>query len=64
MPRLAPVHGAAAARALRLPRLLCHLSNHVESFRESDWLVRLQHVYLLAVPDLLVGFGVYLSSRW
>lgn len=40
------------------------MAAYAESFRESDWLVRLQHIYLLAVPVLLVGFGFYLSSRW
>lgn len=40
------------------------MTAYAESFRESDWLVRLQHIYLLAVPVLLVGFAVYLSGRW
>lgn len=34
------------------------------SFRESDWIVRIQHLYLLAVPVLLVGFLLYLSTKW
>jgi hypothetical protein len=33
-------------------------------FRESDWLVRTELLYLLAVPALLLGFAVCLSARW
>lgn len=35
-----------------------------KSFRESDWLVRTQHIYLLLVPVLLTGLTIYLSTRW
>jgi hypothetical protein len=37
---------------------------YAQSFRESDWLVRIQHLYLLAVPVFLVGLVIYLSTRW
>lgn len=34
---------------------------YAESFRESNWMVRLQHIYLLATPVILVALAVYLS---
>ncbi|MFZ5816967.1 MAG: hypothetical protein ACOY93_17015 [Bacillota bacterium] len=37
---------------------------YARSFREGDWLVRLQHLYLLMVPVLIVGLSIYLSVRW
>lgn len=40
------------------------MSAYAASFRESDWMVRIQHLYLLAVPVLLAGFVLYLSTKW
>lgn len=40
------------------------MSAYAESFRESDWLIRIQHLYLLVVPTLLVALTLYLTTRW
>lgn len=37
-------------------------SAYAQSFRESDWLLRLQHLYLLLVPVILVGLTLYLAN--
>jgi hypothetical protein len=37
---------------------------YAQSFRESGWLVRIQHLYLLAIPVLIVGLALYLSTQW
>lgn len=37
---------------------------YANAFREADWVVRLQFLYLLAVPFVLAGLSIYLSTKW
>ncbi len=37
---------------------------YADSFKTAHWTVRLQHLYLLAVPIVLTAFVLYLSTKW